>query len=209
MDYLTSRDSIKIGVLVSGRGSNLQALIDAAGAQQLDARIAVVISDQPGARAIERARQAGIPAAVVRREDYPSRQLFEEALAAVLEQHQVNLVVMAGFMRVLSPFLVNRWHRKLINIHPSLLPAFPGLEVQAKALDYGVRFSGCTVHFVDEGVDSGPIIAQSAVPVLPDDSADTLADRILMEEHRLLPRVVNWIARGQVRVDGRRVYISD
>jgi len=209
VDYLTSRDSIKIGVLVSGRGSNLQALIDAAGAQQLDARIAVVISDQPGARAIERARQAGIPAAVVRREDYPSRQLFEEALAAVLEQHQVNLVVMAGFMRVLSPFLVNRWHRKLINIHPSLLPAFPGLEVQAKALDYGVRFSGCTVHFVDEGVDSGPIIAQSAVPVLPDDSADTLADRILMEEHRLLPRVVNWIARGQVRVDGRRVYISD
>lgn len=200
--------AFRVGILASGRGSNLQALIDAVAAGQLQARLAVVVSDQPDAQALVRAQRAGIPAVVIPRGDYPSREDFEAALAAALAEYKVDLVVLAGFMRLLSPFFVNRFQGRLINIHPSLLPAFPGLDAQGQALRYGVRFSGCTVHFVDTGTDTGPVIAQAVVPVEPDDTVDDLAARILAEEHRLLPRVVNWIARGMVRLEGRHVYIS-
>ena len=199
---------LKLGILISGRGSDLQSVIDGIEKGEVAARISVVISNEPDALGLERARRHHIPAIVVCHRDFTTRQAFEARLLEVLGEYGVGLVVLAGFMRLLTPFFLKEYPMKVINIHPALLPAFPGENVQQKAVDYGVRFAGCTVHFVDEGMDSGPIIAQAVVPVFSTDTGDALADRILKQEHQIYPKVIHWIARGLVRVEGRRVHIS-
>lgn len=196
---------IKIGVLVSGRGSNLQAIIDAIEARRLEAEIRVVVSDQAQAYALERARKHQIPTAVFLAKDYACREDFDRAVVRCLREHQVELVCLAGFMRILSPYFIAQFRDRIINIHPALLPAFPGLHVQKKALEHGVKFSGCTVHFVDEGMDTGPIIIQAVVPVLDDDDEEKLAARILRFEHQIYPRAIQLIAKGRLRREGRRV----
>jgi phosphoribosylglycinamide formyltransferase-1 len=202
---------INLGVLVSGSGSNLQAIIDAIETGTLDARITCVISNVPGAAALQRAGRAGIPAFVVDHKDFPSRSAFEARLVEILRSRDVEWVVLAGFMRVVKDLLV-AFPRRVINVHPSLLPAFHGLDAQGQALAYGVRFTGCTVHFVDEGMDTGPIIAQSVVPVLPDDDHDTLRDRILEKEHELLPQVLQWASEKRITLvdgpDGKRAIVT-
>jgi phosphoribosylglycinamide formyltransferase-1 len=199
---------VRVGVLVSGRGTNLQALIDAEARGELGARIVVVISNRAGVPALERARRAGIPAVVLERRAFPSRQAQEEAIVACLRDHQVDLVVLAGYDRILGPTVLAAYPLRIINIHPSLLPAFRGtLQAQRAALEYGVKVSGCTVHFVTEEVDGGPIILQRVVPVYDDDTPETLAARILAEEHRALPEAVRLFAEGRLRVVGRRVVI--
>src|SRR5262245_14439373 len=172
-----------LGVLASGRGSNLQAILDAIEAGRCPARVAVVVSDRKDASALERARRAGAKAVHLDPRSYPDRVAFDEAVAEVLHQHATELVCLAGYMRVLSPEFVRRFPGRILNVHPALLPAFPGLHAQRQALQYGVKVAGATVHFVDEGVDTGPIVLQSAVPVLDEDTEDTLAARILVEEH--------------------------
>lgn len=199
---------VVLGVLVSGRGTNLQAIMDAIEAGEIpNTRLAVVVSDNPDAPALRRAEARGIPTAVVVRSQYPSRAAFEEALAEPLRQHGVTLVALAGFMRLLSRTFINAFPQRIMNIHPALLPAFPGLDAQGQAVRYGVKVSGCTVHFVDEGMDTGPIILQEAVPVYDDDTAMTLADRILPVEHRLYPRALALYAQGRLVIEGRRVRI--
>ncbi len=198
---------LPIGILVSGRGSNMLAIADAIAAGQVPACIKVVISDRPGAPALAAARQRGIEVMTLSRKQYPSRAAFETALAAALKDKGVELVVLAGFMRLLSQTFLDQFPQRVINIHPARLPAFPGLDAQRQAWEYGVKFSGCSVHFVDEGVDTGPIIAQAVVPVLDTDIPETLAERILAEEHRLYPQVIKWLAEGRVEVRGRRVFI--
>ncbi len=200
-------DRLKIGVLISGRGSNLQALIDACAGSDYPAEIVLVIANRADANGIERARQAGLPAAVIPHRDFADRQGFDVALDAALRQAGAELVCNAGFMRILTPWFVERWRDRQINIHPSLLPAFPGLHTHERALAAGVRFSGCTVHFVRTEMDTGPIIAQAAVPVLPDDDAETLAARVLAAEHRLFPLALRLVAEGRARVVGERVEI--
>lgn len=198
-----------LGVLVSGRGSNLQAILDAVQAGRIPAQISVVISDKADAYGLERARQAGIPAIVIERKPYESKAAFEQALVACLQEHQVELVVLAGFMRILGSDFISAYRGAIMNIHPALLPSFPGLHAQQQAIDYGAKVSGCTVHFVDEGMDTGPIILQQAVPVESGDTADTLAARILIEEHRLYPQAIALFCRGQLACDGRRVLIKE
>ncbi|MGI6224790.1 MAG: phosphoribosylglycinamide formyltransferase [Peptococcales bacterium] len=185
----------RLAVLASGRGSNLQALIDAIQKGEIPAEIAVVISDKLNAIALERARKHNIPAITILRNDFPTREVFEEKILEAIKEYQCDLICLAGFMRILSPYFINNAKVKIINIHPSLLPAFPGLNAQKQALDYGVKFSGCTVHFVDEGMDTGPIILQAVVPVLDDDTEETLADRILKEEHRIYPEAIKLLAQ--------------
>lgn len=197
-----------IGVLVSGRGSNLQAIFDAIAAGTLPVRVGIVISDKANAYALERAKQAGVPHLVVERKAYPDKQSFERAIDAALREAAVELVVLAGFMRILGSEFVRAWSGRLMNIHPALLPSFPGLDAQAQALAYGAKISGCTVHFVDEGVDSGPVILQQAVPVLPADTEETLSERILAQEHRLYPEAIKLWAEGRLIVAGRRVSIQ-
>ena len=197
--------SKKIGVLVSGRGSNLQAIIDSIAAGSLPLEISVVISDIPGAYALERAKKAGLQAMTVDRRACASKEEFEARIDAALAAAGCELVVLAGFMRILSAAFVEKWHHKIINIHPALLPSFPGLHGQRQAVEYGVKFSGCTVHFVDAGTDSGPIILQKVVPVLDDDTEDTLAERILTEEHKALPEALRLWAAGRLQTEGRRV----
>ncbi|HHV44627.1 MAG TPA: phosphoribosylglycinamide formyltransferase [Firmicutes bacterium] len=199
------RTLLKLGILVSGRGSNLQAIIDAIEAGRLAAQIQVVISDRADAFALKRAAAYGIPTEVILREDYPDKQQFEAAIVRSLQAREVELVVLAGFIRLLSGWFLEHFKWRVINIHPSLLPAFPGLNAQAQALEYGVRVSGCTVHFVDEGMDSGPIILQRTVPVLDDDTVETLSLRILEQEHLAYPEAINLIAKGMLRIEGRRV----
>jgi len=199
---------MRIGVLISGRGSNLQAIIEGIERKEVAARIVVVISNDPAAFGLKRAEKAGIPTVVVSHKDYGTRQEFETRLIEELKARHVELVVLAGFMRVLTSHFLKAFPKRVVNIHPALLPSFPGVGVQQKAVDYGVRFSGCTVHFVDEGIDSGPIIAQAVVPVFPDDTGETLADRILKMEHKIFPKVIHWIATGRVRVEGRRVWVE-
>jgi len=196
-----------LGVLVSGRGSNLQAIIDAISADRLDAKIGLVISDNPDAHALQRVAGWNIPTVVVDRKKYSSRQDFEERLAAEFALHHVDLILLAGFMRILSSHFISRFPGKIMNIHPALLPAFPGLNAQKQALDYGAKVAGCTVHFVDEGMDSGPIILQEAVPVLDNDTVETLSERILHVEHILYPRAVNLYCQQRLEVEGRRVRI--
>jgi len=201
-------ESLNIGVLISGRGSNLQAIIDGIEQGKVAAKISLVVSNNPDAYGLERARKHGIPAVVVDHRMYSTRQEFETVVIERLNEKGVELVVLAGFMRVLTEHFLKAFPLRVINIHPALLPSFPGVGVQAKAVDYGVRFSGCTVHFVNEGVDTGPIIAQAVVPVYPTDTGEILADRILKMEHQIYPNVIHWIAERRVRVEGRRVFVE-
>lgn len=203
---------LRVAVLASGRGSNLQALIDAIEAGQVQARIVAVISNKKEAVALERARKHGIkdlfvdPKPFAGRPD--SREAYDRSLLEVLQQHETELVLLAGYMKIVTTVLVNAYANRMMNIHPSLLPAFPGLEVQKKAIDWGCKLAGCTVHFVTEGVDEGPIIIQAAVPILDADTPETLAARILVQEHKIYPRAVQLFAEGRLRVDGRRVFID-
>ncbi len=199
---------MNLGVLVSGRGSNLQAIIDAIEAGKLRDRIVLVVSDREGAKAIDRCIKHGIPYRVIRRKGFNSREEFEQALVEALRDAGVDLVVLAGFMRVLSPVFLSHFPNKVINIHPSLIPAFQGVHAQRQALEYGVRITGCTVHFVTEELDNGPVIVQACVPVLPEDTEESLSERILSYEHRILPQTIRWISEGRVKVDGRRVVVQ-
>jgi phosphoribosylglycinamide formyltransferase-1 len=198
-------EPLRVGVLASGRGSNLQALLDATRAPDFPARVVVVVSDRERAAALERAAAAGVPAVFLDPKAYGDRGAYDAAVLDCLDRHRVELVCLAGFMRILGGAFVERLRGRLVNIHPSLLPAFPGLHPQRQALDHGVKVAGVTVHFVDEGVDTGPIIAQASVPVRDDDTEESLAERILVEEHRLYPEVVRRFAEGRVRLQGRRV----
>ncbi|HHY36194.1 MAG TPA: phosphoribosylglycinamide formyltransferase [Firmicutes bacterium] len=200
---------LRLAVLASGRGSNLQAIIDAIAAGELAAEIAVVISDKEDARALERARRHRIPHCFLDPKEHPGPGAYDRALVALWREYRVDLVALAGFMRLLGAEAVRAYRNRILNIHPSLLPAFPGLNAQAQAVAYGVRYSGCTVHFVDEGMDTGPIILQAVVPVRQDDDPETLAARILEEEHRLYPRAIQLFAEGRLEVVGRRVRIKD
>lgn len=197
-----------IGVLASGRGSNLQAIVDAIQAGRLDVKIGVVVSDNPEANVLKRMAGSDIPAVCIDRRQFASRQEFEAAIAEELNVRHVELVVLAGFMRILSRYFIDRFAGKIMNIHPSLLPAFPGENAQQQALQYGVKVSGCTVHFVDEGMDTGPIILQEAVPVMEDDTEETLSERILHVEHILYPRALALYSEGRLNIEGRRVYIT-
>lgn len=194
----------KLGVLVSGSGSNLQALLDACARPDFPAEVAVVVSNVPTAFALERARKAGVPAVVLDHKTFGSRADFEKALVETLALAGVEWVCLAGFMRLLGADFLGRFPGKVLNIHPSLLPSFPGLHAQKQALERGVKLAGCTVHFVDPGMDTGPIIAQAVVPVLPGDDEAALSARILKEEHRLYPLVVKLAATGAVRLEGGR-----
>lgn len=198
---------LKVGVLISGRGTNLQALIDACARSDFPASIALVVSNKPDAYGLTRAADAGIPTAVIKHRDYPDRPAFDAAVDRALRDAGVDFVCLAGFMRILSEGFVEAWQDRLINIHPSLLPAFKGLDTHQRALDAGVRITGCTVHFVRPAMDDGPIIAQAAVPVLTGDDADTLAARILESEHVIYPLALRLVAEGKVRVEnGRTVF---
>ena len=197
----------KVGVLVSGRGSNLQALIDAARRGELGGEVAVVVSNVEGALGLERARQAGLPAVFCDHRG-KEREAFDAEVVETLRAHHVDLVCLAGFMRLLSPVFVRAFPGRILNIHPALLPAFPGLDAQRQAFEHGVKVSGATVHLVDEGLDSGPIVAQEAVPIFSADTPDSLAARILEAEHRLYPRAVRLLLEGRCRVDGRRVIVE-
>lgn len=201
-------DLLKIGVLVSGNGSNLQAIIDRIEDGTLPARIACVISNKADAFALERARRHGITPHVLDHRAHAGREAYDAALVELLNSHGVGLVVLAGFMRIVTPVLLGAFPHAVLNIHPALLPAFPGLHAQRQALQYGVKVSGCTVHFVDEGTDTGPIIIQAVVPVLDDDSEETLSARIQKEEHRIYPEVVNLFAQGRLTVVGRKVVVA-
>jgi phosphoribosylglycinamide formyltransferase 1 len=192
---------ITLGVLVSGSGTNMQAILQAVRAGTLDARVAVVVSNVAGAGALDRARAAGVEAIVVEHGKYADRRAFDAAVVEHLKTRGVELVVLAGFMRLVTDVLLGAFPMRVVNIHPGLLPAFPGVHAQRQALEYGVRVAGCTVHFVDGGTDTGPIIAQAAVPVRDGDDEAALTARILAREHELLPRVLQWIAEGRVTVE--------
>lgn len=199
----------RTAVLISGRGSNLAALLAAAARPGYPAEIALVLSNRADAAGLDRARAAGVPTEVVESRAWGGdREGFEWAMEAVLARHRIRLVALAGFLRVLTPGFVARWEGRLVNIHPSLLPAFPGLHTHARALAAGVRVHGATVHLVSAGVDEGPIIAQAAVPVRPDDTFETLAARVLEQEHRLYPAALAWLAAGRVGVVGRRATVA-
>jgi len=200
---------LRVGVLASGRGSNLQAILDSARRGDIDVEVVVVVSDVADAVALERARAAGVPALHVPPGRFRTKLTpeAEEEYASTLGRHGAEVVALAGFMRILHSGFLDRFPGRVVNIHPSLLPAFPGLNAQRQALEYGVRWSGATVHFVDAGVDAGPVILQAAVPVLPEDSAESLAERILREEHRIYPEALQLIAERRLAVEGRRVRI--
>ncbi len=192
--------TLPLGILVSGSGTNLQAVLDAVASRQLDADVRLVVSNKPGVGALARAQRAGVPCLVLPHRTFPDRIAFERALVEALSRAGARWIVLAGFMRVLGTAFLDAFPRRVVNIHPSLLPAFPGVDAQRQALEYGVRVSGCTTHLVDAGTDTGPIIAQSAVPVLPDDTRDSLAARILPREHELLVRTLQWIAEERVQI---------
>jgi phosphoribosylglycinamide formyltransferase-1 len=198
---------LRVGVLASGRGSNLQALLDACARPGFPARVVVVLSDRERAPALDRARAAGVEALFVNPKDFPDREAYDRALVRELEARRVGLVCHAGFMRILSPAYVRAFAGRALNIHPALLPAFPGLHAQRQALDYGVKVAGATVHFVDEGVDTGPVVLQATVPVQPDDTEESLSARILAEEHRLYPEAVRLFAEGKLQIAGRKVVV--
>jgi len=198
----------KIGVLISGSGSNLQSIIEAVKSGRIDGEITVVISNEPAAYGLTRAADNGIATRVVKHNDYLERQDFDRELVRVLQESSVELVVLAGFMRVVGTGLLDAFPKRVINIHPALLPAFPGTDGQAQAFNYGVKLAGCTVHFVDEKVDHGPIIIQAAVPVLNGDSQDDLKARILKCEHKIFPQAIAFYCAGKLHIEGRRVVIS-
>lgn len=198
---------IKLAVLVSGGGSNLQSIIDRIADGALDAEISMVFSNKAGAFGLERARRAGIPTACLSHKDFASREDFDAAMVAAIKAFDVDVVVLAGFMRLLTPVFLGAFET-IINIHPALLPSFAGCHGQADAADYGVKLSGCTVHFVDEIMDNGPVVIQAAVPVVPGETGDTLGPRILAYEHRIYPQALQWLAEGRISVDGRHVHIA-
>jgi phosphoribosylglycinamide formyltransferase-1 len=199
---------MRLAVLASGSGSNLQAILDACAARRIPAEVAVVVCNIPGARALQRAEAAGVPAVLVPHQRFASREDYDREVISVLQRHRVELVCLAGFMRLITPMLLRSFENKILNIHPSLLPSFPGLHAVRQALAAGVRVSGCTVHVVDEGTDSGPILVQAAVPVLDADTEETLAARILVQEHLCYPRAISLWAQGRVHLAGRRVRID-
>ena len=200
---------LALGVLLSGGGTNLQAIIDAIERGALPARIRLVISNRPDAYGLARARNHKLPTAVVPHADFPSREAFDRRMVELLKQHGVELVVLAGFMRLLSSVFVRAFPHRILNIHPALLPAFPGLHAQRRAIEHGVRISGATVHLVDEEMDHGPIIMQAAVPVYADDTEARLRARILDQEHRIYPAAIKLFAEGRVQVDGRTIGLQD
>ena len=199
---------IRLAILASGGGTNLQSIIDQCQQGLLDAEITLVLSNNPDAGAIERAKQAGINNVCINHREFNSREEFDQAVISTLKEIKTELVVLAGFMRIISEVFLQAFPQRIINIHPALLPAFPGLHVQKKAITYGAKFSGCTVHFVDSGVDTGPIIAQAVVPIFANDCEDTLAARILEQEHKIYPQVIQWFAEGRVKIVGRQVQIE-
>ncbi|MBI2460397.1 MAG: phosphoribosylglycinamide formyltransferase [Candidatus Rokubacteria bacterium] len=205
----TRGEHLRVGVLASGRGSNLQAILDAIDAGRLAARVVVVVSDRADAQALDRARRHGAKAVFVDPRQHPDREAFDRAMLAVLDEHKVELVCLAGFMRLLTPGFIAAYRHRILNIHPALLPSFPGLHAQRQALAYGAKISGATAHFVDEGVDTGPIILQAAVPVLDDDTEETLSARILAEEHKIYPRAIQLFVEGRLEIQGRRVIIRE
>lgn len=192
---------ITLGVLASGSGTNFQAILDAVAAGRLDARVAVLVCNTPGAGAIERARRAGVEGVVLDHRAHASRAAFDAAVVDVLRARGVELVVLAGFMRLLTDVMLDAYPMRVVNIHPALLPSFPGTHAQKQALAYGVRVTGCTVHLVDRGTDTGPIVAQAAVAVGDDDDEESLRTRILAREHELLPRALQWFAEGRVTIE--------
>lgn len=196
---------VNLGVLVSGSGSNLQVIIDHIEAGRLDARIKIVISNVPDVFALERAKKHSLPSLVITHKEFKKREDFDRKLVEVLQAHSVELVILAGFMRVVTPVLLQAFPMRVMNIHPALLPSFPGTHVWQTEVDYGVKFAGCTVHFVDEGTDTGPIIIQAVVPVYDDDTADTLNARILKQEHKIFSQAIQLYAEGRLEVRGRRV----
>lgn len=196
-----------LGVLCSGRGTDLQSIIDAVGRGEVHAKLALVLTDKPDAYALKRAENAGIPAACVNRKEYDDRESFERELVRRLQAAGVTLVVLAGFMRILTPYFVRQFPHRIMNIHPALLPSFPGAHAHRDVLAYGVKVSGCTVHFVDEGTDSGPIILQAAVPVLEGDTEETLSARVLEQEHKIYPQAIELYCEHRLNIDGRHVHI--
>ena len=201
-------EKLPIAVLISGSGTNLQSIIDAIAANRLDAKIEVVLSNRADAFGLVRAKDHGIPNEVLDHKSFPSREAYDQAIVDLLRARGVKLVALAGFMRLLSPVFVAAFSNRIMNIHPALLPSFPGLHVQKKALEHGVRFSGCTVHFVNEECDEGSIIIQAVVRVFPDDTEEQLAERILKQEHRIYPRAIQLYAQGRLHVVGRKVLVD-
>jgi phosphoribosylglycinamide formyltransferase-1 len=206
----------RLGVLASGGGTNLQAILDACAARRISAEVAVVVSNVPGAGALERARRANVLAEVVPSKGVADRDAYDLRLVEALRAHRVDLVCLAGYMRIVTPAFLRafgptpstRGCPRVVNVHPGLLPSFPGLRAQRQCFEYGARFAGCTVHFVDEGTDTGPVIVQAVVPVLPGDTEEALAGRILEQEHRIYPQAIQWFAEGRLSVEGRRVTVE-
>lgn len=201
-------DLLKLGVLISGNGSNLQSIIDHIEKGKLKAVIKIVISNNPDAFGVQRAQKHKIKTEVLKQKDFKSKEEFDQNIIKILQENSVDLVVLAGFMRIISPALLKAFPHRIMNIHPALLPAFPGLHAQKQAFDYGVKLTGCTVHFVDEGVDTGPIIIQAVVPVYDDDTQELLTERILKEEHKIYPRAIQLFADGKLQIQGRKVLIK-
>lgn len=198
---------LKIGVLASGRGSNFQSIIESIESGFIKAKVAVLITDNPEAYAIERAKNHNIEALIIKPRDFPDKNSYYSHIAEELKKRGVELIILAGFMRVVGKPLIEKYPSRIMNIHPALLPSFPGLHGQKQAVDYGVKISGCTVHFVDEGVDTGPIIIQAAVTAYEDDTEDTLSERILKQEHKIFPLAIKLFAEGRIKVEGRKVII--
>ena len=199
----------RLGVLVSGRGTNLQSILDAIGKGEVPAEVGVIISNKETAPALERGRQHGVESIFLNPKDFASREAYDRELVTLLNARDIDLGCLAGYMKILTAGFIRAFAGKIINIHPSLLPAFPGLDVQQKALDHGVKFAGCTVHFVEEEVDTGPIVLQAVVPVQDGDTTETLSARILEQEHQIYPRAIQLIAENRLRIQGRRVLIQE
>ncbi len=201
-------EPLTLGVLASGRGSNFQSIINSIESHSLHAEIAVLITDNPGAYALERAAKHNIETLVIRPRDFTDKNTYYSHIAGELKKRCVELVILAGFMRVVGKALIEKYPNRIMNIHPALLPSFPGLHGQKQAVDYGVKISGCTVHFVDEGVDTGPVIVQAAVPVYHNDTEETLSERILEQEHKIFPHAIKLYSEGKISIEGRKVIIA-
>jgi len=199
----------KIGILISGRGSNLQAIIDASEKGEIPAKVAVVVSNDPEAYGLQRAKKHNLPAVVIDNRKFKDKNTYELEMVKTLQKYEIDLVCLAGYMRIVGPVLLEHYKGRILNIHPALLPSFPGLHGQRQALDYGVKVSGATVHFVDEGCDTGPIIIQTAVPVLENDTEETLSERILEQEHKIYPQAIKLFAEGKLKMEGRKVIIHE
>ncbi|MBU1291351.1 phosphoribosylglycinamide formyltransferase [bacterium] len=200
---------VNIGVLASGRGTNLQAIIEAVEEGRIEGEISIVVSDNPDAYALKRGKQYNIDTQYIDFKEFKSREDYDKKVVECLKEKEVELVVLAGYMRILTPHFIKTYKNKIMNIHPALLPSFPGLHAQRQAIGYGVKVSGCTVHFVDEGMDSGPIILQQAVEVKDDDSEESLAERILREEHQIFPQAIQLFSQGRLIIKGRKVFIKE